>query len=449
MDNSISDVRNIFEQISYASGSTQKIAIIKHNYNNELFKKMLRFVYDDFVRTGMTYKTLASVDAPAFFTDFNGQQYDIEQLMRYVKSHNTGAMATVSLVQDFCSVLSNENRDFLYHVFGKDLKIGVTAKTINKALGKGFIREFGVQLAHPYHKYADSVTGKMFCLTQKLDGHRSVFIYKDGQGQFFTRKGLPISGLEEQAKEATEVIKTYGRDMVLDGELLLFNRDDLPTKDLFRATSRVLRSETANKTGILFNVFDALPTCEFEQGKSTQTFFDRKNGLEGALARTIYDRHVHIPHIQIVSNLYYGNDITKIKELQERYVKPNGWEGLMLNIVDGYYQTKRTKDLLKIKEFFDADVVVKDVFEGEGKLKNTLGGIIVDYKGYDVRVGTGFDDASRDYYWNNQDEIIGKVATVQYFEETNNQNDDSISLRFPVFITVRQDKTAEDVSYEV
>ena len=410
---------------------------------------MLRFVYDDFIRTGMTYKTLASVDAPAFFTDFNGQQYDIEQLMRYVKSHNTGAMATVSLVQDFCSVLSNENRDFLYHVFGKDLKIGVTAKTINKALGKGFIREFGVQLAHPYHKYADSVTGKMFCLTQKLDGHRSVFIYKDGQGQFFTRKGLPISGLEEQAKEATEVIKTYGRDMVLDGELLLFNRDDLPTKDLFRATSRVLRSETANKTGILFNVFDALPTCEFEQGKSTQTFFDRKNGLEGALARTIYDRHVHIPHIQIVSNLYYGNDITKIKELQERYVKPNGWEGLMLNIVDGYYQTKRTKDLLKIKEFFDADVVVKDVFEGEGKLKNTLGGIIVDYKGYDVRVGTGFDDASRDYYWNNQDEIIGKVATVQYFEETNNQNDDSISLRFPVFITVRQDNTAEDVSYEV
>lgn len=449
MDNMIDDVRGIFEQISGASGSTQKIAIIKRNSDNNLFKKMLRFVYDDFIRTGMTYKTLASVDTPAFFTDFNGQQYDIEQLMRYVKSHNTGAMATVSLVQDFCSVLSVENRDFLYHVFGKDLKIGVTAKTINKALGKGFIREFGVQLAHPYHKYADSVTGKMFCLTQKLDGHRSVFIYKDGQGQFFTRKGLPISGLEEQTKEATEVIKTYGRDMVLDGELLLFNRDDLPTKDLFRATSRILRSETANKTGILFNVFDALPTVEFEQGKSTQTFFDRKNGLEGTLARTIYDRHVHIPHIQIVSNLYYGNDITKIKELQERYVKPNGWEGLMLNITDGYYQTKRTKDLLKIKEFFDADVVVKDVFEGEGKLKGTLGGIIVDYKGYDVRVGTGFDDASRDYYWNNQDEIIGKVATVQYFEETNNQNDDSISLRFPVFITVRQDKTAEDVSYEV
>lgn len=449
MDNMIDNVRNIFEQISGASGSTQKIAIIKRNSDNNLFKKMLRFVYDDFIRTGMTYKTLASVDAPAFFTDFNGQQYDIEQLMRYVESHNTGAMATVSLVQDFCSVLSNENRDFLYHVFGKDLKIGVTAKTINKALGKGFIREFGVQLAHPYHKYADSVTGKMFCLTQKLDGHRSVFIYKDGQGQFFTRKGLPISGLEEQAKEATEVVKAFGRDMVLDGELLLDNRDGLKTKDLFRATSRVLRSEMANKTGILFNVFDALPTFEFEQGKSTQTFLERKHGLENALESALNASDNDIKHIKLVHNLYVGNDIAMIKELQDKYVKPNDWEGLMLNTADGYYQTKRTKDLLKIKEFFDADVVVKDVFEGEGKLKGTLGGIIVDCKGYDVRVGTGFDDASRDYYWNNQDKIIGKVATVQYFEETNNQNDDSISLRFPVFITVRQDKTAEDVSYEV
>lgn len=449
MDNLINDVRNIFEQISDASGITQKIAIIKHNYNNELFKKMLRFVYDDFVRTGMTYKTLASVKAPAFFTDFNGQQYGIEQLMRYVKNHNTGAMATISLVQDFCSVLSDKNRDFLYHVFGKELKIGITAKTINKALGKGFIREFGVQLAHPYHKYADYVTGKMFYLTQKLDGHRSVFIYKDGQGQFFTRKGLPISGLDVQAKEAAEVIKTYGRDMVLDGELLLNNRDGLKTKDLFRATSRVLRSETADKTGILFNVFDALPTFEFEQSKSTQTFLERKHGLENALESASNVSDNDIKHIKLVHNLYVGNDIAMIKELQDKYVKPNDWEGLMLNIADGYYQTKRTKDLLKIKEFFDADVVVKDVFEGEGKLKGTLGGIIVDYKGYDVRVGTGFDDASRDYYWNNQDEIIGKVATVQYFEETNNQNDDSISLRFPVFITVRQDKTAEDVSYEV
>lgn len=449
MDNMIDNVRNIFAKISGASGSTQKIGIIKRNSDNVLFKKMLRFVYDDFIRTGMTYKTLASVDTPAFFTDFNGQQYDIEQLMRYVKSHNTGAMATVSLVQDFCSVLSDENRDFLYHVFGKDLKIGVTAKTINKALGKGFIREFGVQLAHPYHKYADSVTGKTFCLTQKLDGHRSVFIYKDGQGQFFTRKGLPINGLDVQAKEAAEIVKAYGRDMVLDGELLLDNCDSLKTKDLFRATSRILRSETANKTGILFNVFDALPTFEFEQGKSTQTFLERKHGLENALESALNASDNDIQHIKLVHNLYVGDDIAMIKKLQDKYVEPNDWEGLMLNIADGYYQTKRTKDLLKIKEFFDADVVVKDVFEGEGKLKNTLGSIIVDYKDYDVRVGTGFDDASRDYYWNNQDKIIGKVATVQYFEETNNQNDDSISLRFPVFITVRQDKTAEDVSYEV
>ena len=44
----------------------------------------------------------------------------------------------------------------------------------------------------------DKVPGKSFTLTQKLDGHRSVFIVKNGKGQFYTRKGLPISRSEER-----------------------------------------------------------------------------------------------------------------------------------------------------------------------------------------------------------------------------------------------------------
>lgn len=49
-----------------------------------------------------------------------------------------------------------------------------------------------------------------------------------------------------------------------------------------------------------------------------------------------------------------------------------------------------TKDLLKIKEFFDADVVVKDIFEGIGRLKGRLGGVVIDYKGYEIKVGSSF-----------------------------------------------------------
>lgn len=449
----INDLKVIIDEISAESSNNNKITILKKNADNEEFKKLLKFVYDDFIRTGLSVKTLNETPRSSVVaTDYIGE-YTLEGLMDYVKEHNTGTLSTVYLIQDFASLFDDDTKQFIYQIFGKELKIGITAKTINKALGKGFIREFSVQLAHPYHKYTDKVPGSEFTLTQKLDGHRSVFIVKNGKGQFYTRKGLPISGLEIQAAEAMKLAEVLGNngsiDYVLDGELVLANDDNLETKDLFRATSRILRSETADKSRIQYNVFDALPTEEFEQGKSKDTFKVRKDFLSTFMGAIAYNDPSSLNHLHLVKNLYSGSDISMIKQLQHDLVEPNGWEGLMLNLNNEYYVTKRTSGLLKIKEFFDADVLVKDVFEGTGKLKGTLGGIIIDYKGYDIKVGTGFTEVDRNFYWNNPNEIIGKIVDISYFEETHNQKNNDISLRFPVFIEKRIDKTSADVSYEV
>ncbi len=450
----IKELKELFDQLGSTSSNTDKIAILKGNKDKELFVKTLQFVYDDFIRTGVSFKSLSSkvIDFKAGEIDTDSQgEYSFESLMEYVKEHNTGTHSTIMLIQDFASMFPNE-KEFIYHIFAKDIKIGITAKTINKALGKGFIREFSVQLAHPYHKYTEKVPGNEFTLTQKLDGHRSVFIVKNGKGQFYTRKGLPINGLEVQTTEAMKLSKVLGicsgdSDYVLDGELVLSNNDNLETKDLFRATSRILRSETVDKSEIQYNVFDALPTDEFEQGKSKEPFSVRKQRLATSMAAIAYDAPGVYTHLHLVQNLYSGSDISMIKKLQREFVEPNGWEGLMLNLNNEYYVTKRTSGLLKIKEFFDADVLVKDVFEGTGKFKGVLGGIIVDYKGYDIRVGSGFTDADREYYWNHPDKIIGKIVDISYFEETHNQKNDDISLRFPTFLSVRFDK--DEPSYEV
>lgn len=448
----INDLKAIVDEISAESSNNNKITILKKNADNEEFKKLLKFVYDDFIRTGLSVKTLNETPRSSVVTtDYTGD-YTLDGLMNYITEHNTGTLSTVYLIQDFASLFNDDTKQFIYQIFGKELKIGITAKTINKALGKGFIREFNVQLAHPYHKYTEKVPGNEFTLTQKLDGHRAVFIVKNGKGQFYTRKGLPIHRLEiqtEQALKLAELLGNYGaEDYVLDGELLLSNDENMETKDLFRATSRILRSETADKSDIQYNVFDALPTKEFEEGKSENTFDDRKSFLTMAFSDFDYNEPQSIDHIHLVRDLYVGSDISAIKDLQQNLVEPNGWEGLMLNLNNEYYVTKRTSGLLKIKEFFDADVLVKDIFEGTGKFKGTLGGIIVDYKGYEIKVGTGFTEVDRDLYWNNPDEIIGKIVDISYFEETHNQNNHDISLRFASFNCLRLDKDAEEVSYE-
>ena len=45
-------------------------------------------------------------------------------------------------------------------------------------------------------------------------------------------------------------------------------------------------------------------------------------------------------------------------------------------------------------------------------------------------------------------EIIGKIIDVQFFEETTNDKNDGISLRFPTIKSVRTDKTIEDINID-
>ena len=125
------------------------------------------------------------------------------------------------------------------------------------------------------------------------------------------------------------------------------------------------------------------------------------------------------------------------QELVELATK-NNWEGLMLR-KDCGYKVKRTNDLLKVKKFFDEEYVVKGVenaihriiiggIEAEVEM---LSNVIIEHKGCDVGVGSGFSQEERKLYFKNPELIIGKTITVQYFEETINQ-DGCHSLRFPV-----------------
>jgi DNA ligase-1 len=56
-----------------------------------------------------------------------------------------------------------------------------------------------------------------------------------------------------------------------------------------------------------------------------------------------------------------------------------------------------------------------------------------------VRVGSGLSDEDRAYFWNNQDKIIGKYITVKYFETSTDSKTGLESLRFPIYMRVRED----------
>jgi ATP-dependent DNA ligase len=139
-------------------------------------------------------------------------------------------------------------------------------------------------------------------------------------------------------------------------------------------------------------------------------------------------------------------------DLCDEYLK-GGFEGAMLKDAESPYVFKRGKNLLKVKKFMDADLKIVDFYEGKGKHKGRLGGIIVegkiDDKKIKSKVGSGFNDTMREDIWrcklrseryDEKNEWLGAVVQVQYQDITALLDTGFHSLRFPVFIMRRKDK---------
>lgn len=83
--------------------------------------------------------------------------------------------------------------------------------------------------------------------------------------------------------------------------------------------------------------------------------------------------------------------------------------------------------------------------EGTGRLSGTLGALVLNYKGNEVKVGSGLSDEMREALWNNAENLIGVLCEVKYKEISKDKNTGLESLQFPVFVSLRLDKN--EVSY--
>ena len=85
------------------------------------------------------------------------------------------------------------------------------------------------------------------------------------------------------------------------------------------------------------------------------------------------------------------------------------------------------KVLIALDFHGDNDQIIE---KGKQVKQRLLSQVFIEHKGTRVGVGSGFSKEQRKYYKDNPDELIGKTITVQYFEETIN-NEGMTSLRFP------------------
>lgn len=400
------------------------IEILRENQDNQRFLSILKFLLDPFIITGLSKKKINKKVScpPSMSLD------DIYEAMAFVRVNNNGSDSVIATVQDFINKQEEPYRSFCKDILSKNLKLGCGAKTVNAAYETKFIPEFDCMLAEKYYEKTEYVKGKEFYLTLKLDGIRCLCVRQDNVITFYSRQGQIIEGLIELEKDVLSLIPN---GVVLDGELLATPIGNEVSKDLYKRTTQIVRSK-GNKVGIEYHIFDVINLSDFKDGNANNPYYERRKYLDQLKATG---------HTRILPVLYYGDDINMIDQLVS-WARSNGQEGIMLNIADAPYEFKRTKNLLKVKVMQDVDLRIIGYKEGEGNLAGTLGALIVNYKNNKLNVGSGYTLDERDRLWYNRDTLLDKIVTIQYFEETENK-DGVKSLRFPVFLRIREDKIEE------
>lgn len=431
----IGKLNAMVKALQKAKKKTDKTRILldaRKNFGDEDDELMFffRFLLDPAIVTGLSDAKINKKVAAKPDLDF--EHYSCGCLYLMGKGHNTGSDASIATIQNYLHK-NHEYEEFLKRLFTKNLPIGVEAATINKVYGEEIIPVWEVQQGYPIDK-VKLKDGTWFSLSQKMNGNRGT-MYK---GELISRQAQKFKGLDHIKND---LLALYDEDAsrrdawVFDGELIYKNPERMSDGEAFRYGTGLLNSDNKDKTGIKFVIFDVIPVVEFDRGKCTIPYKIRRIGLNCLRAEIT---RKHLENIEIVPMVYEGTDQSVIPKWLD-YAVEHDWEGLMLN-TDVPYRRARHNGCLKIKRFYTVDLRITAIEEGQNRLAGTMGALVVDYKGNELRVGSGFDDATRAAVWANSDDYIGKIVECKYKEVTQDKKTGLESLQFPTFVRFRNDK---------
>jgi len=332
-------------------------------------------------------------------------------------------------IEDLCDRSKMEEwNDWYRRILIKDLRCGVTHKTINKNTTMK-VPVFDCMLATDSAKHEKKMVGNVI-VEPKLDGVRVIVICdvdKD-EVKLFSRNGKELSNFPEINKQFDDMLDQMGESMVFDGEVM---SDDFQT--LMREIHRKGGAKTKDAK---LNLFDCMPLYNFQDGSCVEPITQRKKWLE---------KYNYGPNINLVE--YVKMDLSD-GDGQKQFADYNkicidrGFEGIMVKPISGIYECKRSTLWLKVKPFIEVSLKVIDTEEGTGRNVGKLGALIVegkdDGKFIKTNVGSGLTDADRETFWKAKDKLIGQIVEVRADAITQNQDtDNEWSLRFPRFLRFR------------
>ncbi len=277
----------------------------------------------------------------------------------------------------------------------KKIKSGYweSAKDIDKS---GF---YQCQLAHKWEDHKDDVdwTNGVY-VSPKMDGLRCI-ITKAGA---YSRNGNPFVAFPHILRELEPLFQKYP-DLILDGEVYTHKFRDNFNKiiSLAKKSKPTPEDIVESEQHLEYWIFDC-PSCP-------GGYHERYSWLHDVILKNYFNnKWIKLCIHKIMRS---PSDLEK----QLTYYLENGFEGLMVNVYDGVYEQKRSKNILKYKLFQDCEAEIIDIIEGTGNRSGMFGNAILKLSN-----GKVFDSSARgnqDFYrrlLKEKAELIGKQATVRF-----------------------------------
>ncbi len=255
---------------------------------------------------------------------------------------NTARDMVASMMQ---SATKAQWNNWYRRILIKDLRCGVSEKTINKVVEKEWpeyaVPVFSCQLAHDSANHEGKVKGKKY-IEVKLDGVRVLTIVRtDGRVEQFSRNGKELVNFEHITKQISAVVKKDPPkyDLVLDGEVMSSSFQDL--------MKQVHRKSDVEANDAVLHLFDMCPLDKFQEG-----CWDKDQETRSLYVYEWHKKHkADLPNVAVVGHELVDLDTDegskRFKEINQ-FAIDGGYEGIMIKDPKAPYECKRTHSWLNL-----------------------------------------------------------------------------------------------------
>jgi len=331
----------------------------------------------------------------------------IDNKYRTITGYDDGVKTTsewtVCEAKSYCSAEEQALKEATA-IHRKKIETG-SFEDINQIDNKVF---FEPMLAKDWNKEKDKIKFPVYS-QPKLDGIRCI-VRADGMWSRNGKQIISAPHIFEAMKHLFEV----DPNLIFDGELYAdkFANDFNAICSLVKKTKPTWADLNESKEKIEYHIYD-LPSCDDKFSNRSETLL-----------------LLDLPKCCIIVDTYHVHSEIELLDLYDEFIS-NGYEGQMIRL-DNKYENKRSKYLLKHKSFIDEEYTILDIVEGIGNKTGMVGSFVFENKnGKRFNSSPKFNWEECTKMWNERESLIGKSATVKYF----NLTPDGVP-RFPYVIKI-------------